>query len=128
MHKRLLLISFLLSIVLILLYQVSEAFWNVRWFDSLMHFLGGLTIGMFSLWVWYASGLFGRYVPTKREVFIAALVFSMLVGIWWEFFEFANGIANPIGSYALDTFADITADLVGAIVAGIWGAKKHFYE
>lgn len=93
-----------------------------------MHLLGGLTVGMFSLWVWYASGLFGRHVPTRREVFVAALIFSMLAGVWWEFFEYANGIANPIGSYALDTFSDLLADFAGGVIAGIWGANTKYYE
>lgn len=67
-------------------------------------------------------------MPTRREVFVAAVIFAMLAGVWWEFFEFANGIANPIGSYALDTFSDLLSDFVGAVVAGVWGMKKHFYE
>lgn len=128
MNRRLLLISFLLAVVLLFLFQIAEAFWNVRWFDNLMHFLGGLTIGMFGLWVWYLSGIFGRATPSKREAFVTALIFSMLAGIGWEFFELAHGIANPIGSYALDTFNDMTADLVGAVVAGVWGARRHFYH
>ncbi|MDB5194576.1 MAG: seg [Parcubacteria group bacterium] len=126
--SRLLFLSFLFFIILIAFYFVSAAFWDMRWFDSSMHFLGGLSIGLFSLWVWFVSGLFGRNTPSKKEVFVAALVFSMLAGIWWEFFEFANGIARPIGSYPLDTFNDVLADFIGGIVAGVWGGLRSFYE
>ncbi len=126
--RHLLLTSFLLCIVLIFLYQASPAFWNVRWFDSLMHFLGGLSVGMFSLWVWFASGLFGRGTPTKKEVFVAALIFAMLAGIWWEGLDYAYGMADPIGSYPMDTFNDLLADFFGGIIAGIWGARRSFYE
>lgn len=127
-RRRLLIISFLIALIFIFLYQVSDAFWGMRWFDSLMHFTGGLLVGMFMLWVWFVSGVFGRSTPSKKEAMIAAVSFAMLAGIWWEFFEFAYGIARPIGSYPLDTFHDVLADFVGGIVAGFWGARRHFYE
>jgi hypothetical protein len=126
--RRLLIAAFLFAVILIFLYQVSDAFWGIRWFDSLMHFLGGLTIGTFSLWVWFISGLFGRKTPSKKEAFVAALIFAMLAGVWWEFFEYAYGIAHPIGSYALDTFHDCLADFVGGMAAGLLGAHRSFYE
>lgn len=99
----------------------------MRWFDSLMHFLGGLSAGLFSLWVWYVSGLLGREVPTRKQVFITTLIWVMIVGVGWEFFEYVNGIANPIGNYALDTFNDLVADFVGAVVAGLWAGSHKFY-
>lgn len=92
-----------------------------------MHFLGGLSVGLFSLWVWFVSGLFGKEVPTKKTAFVTALSCALLVGGWWEFFEYAHGIANPIGNYALDTFNDVCADIVGGVLAGIWGARGKFY-
>jgi hypothetical protein len=127
-NRRLLLTAFLVFIFLILMYKFEAAFWNMRWFDSGMHFLGGLGIGLFSLWVWYVSGLFGKNVPTRKEAFVTALIFSMLAGTWWEFFEIANGIAHPIGSYALDTFNDMLADFFGGMVAGFYGMKRSLYE
>lgn len=127
-NRRLLLLSFLLAILLIFLYQISEAFWGIRWFDSVMHFLGGLLIGTFSLWVWFLSGLFGRNTPSKKGAFVAAVIFAMIAGIWWEYFEIAFGIAHPIGSYMLDTFHDMLADFAGAIAAGLLGGRKSFYE
>jgi len=126
--NRLLIASFVSAMVLIFLYQASPAFWGVRWFDSLMHFIGGFTVAFIGLWAWFASGLFGRLVPSKKEAFVAAVVFALLAGIWWEFFEYAYGIARPIGSYPLDTFHDVLADFLGGIVAGIVGARKKLYE
>jgi hypothetical protein len=127
-NRRLLFVSFIVFIFLILMYKFEAAFWNLRWFDSGMHFLGGLGIGLFSLWVWFVSGLFGNNAPSKKEAFAAAVFFAMLAGIWWEFFEFANDIAHPIGSYALDTFNDVLADFVGGIVAGFYGLRRNLYE
>ncbi len=127
-NRRLLFVSFIVFIFLILMYKFEAAFWNERWFDSLMHFMGGLGVGLFSLWVWFVSSLFGKNVPTKKEAFVTAVIFAMFAGIWWEFFEFANGIAHPIGSYALDTFNDLLADFVGGIIAGLYGLKRSLYE
>jgi VanZ family protein len=127
-HSSLLYTGFSTLIVLAGLYKITAAFWNVRWFDSAMHFLGALSIGLLALWVWYSSGLFGLATPSKREAFVAAVIFAMLVGLWWEYFEYAHGIANPIGNYRLDTWNDVLADFVGAMVAGIWGGARKFYE
>ena len=52
----------------------------------------------------------------------------MIVGVGWEIFEYANHIANPIGSYQLDTTFDLVSDFVGALVAGRIGSAKHYYE
>lgn len=119
--------AFGVLIILGFLFIFASSFWDMRWFDSLMHFLGGLSSGLFALWVWYSSGLFGKDSPTRKEVFITAVFWVMFVGIGWEFFEYVNGIANPIGNYALDTFNDVSADFIGAVVAGIWAGSAAFY-
>ena len=131
MKKSLLFISFFVLILLGVMHYVGEKlylYWDMRWFDSLAHFLGGLSMGFICLWVWYVSGLFGKGTPNKKQAFLVSLIGGMLIGIGWEFFEFANGIAHPIGSYALDTFNDVLADFVGSATAGIIGAQKAFYE
>jgi hypothetical protein len=125
--NRLLYYAFAVLIILGLLFSVSGSFWDMRWFDSLMHFLGGLSAGLFAVWVWYVSGLFGWDVPTKKQVFITALFWAMFVGVGWEFFEYVNGMANPIGSYALDTFNDVFADFIGGVVAGLFAGRTNFY-
>jgi hypothetical protein len=85
-------------------------------------------MGFLSLWIWYSSGLFGKNAPNKKQAFLVSLISAMVIGLGWEFFEFAHGIANPIGSYALDTLHDLISDFGGAVIAGIIGAQKSFYE
>lgn len=114
--------------VLHFLGQTFYFYWDLRWYDNLAHFLGGLSMGFMCLWIWYASGLFGKSAPNKKQAFLVALIAGMVIGLGWEFFEFANGVANPIGSYALDTFNDLISDFVGTVVAGIIGARTYFYE
>lgn len=131
MKRSLLFISFGILVLLGVMHYLGQTFyfyWDMRWYDSLAHFLGGLSMGFICLWLWYASGLFGKSTPNKKQAFIVSLIGGMLIGIGWEFFEFANGIAHPIGSYALDTFNDLLADFAGSAVAGMIGAKHTFYE
>jgi hypothetical protein len=131
MKKSLLFISFGLLFVLGILHYIGSVFylyWTMRWFDNVAHFLGGASMGFLFLWIWYDSGLFGRSTPSKKSVFIVSLLSAMIAGFGWEFFEFANGIANPIGSYALDTFNDLLMDFIGGAFAGIIGASRKFYE
>lgn len=93
-----------------------------------MHYLGGLAMGFLFLWVWYASGLFGRSTPSKREAFAGAFISMLIIAAGWEFFEYAYDIANPMGSYAVDTFQDVMFGLLGASTAGVIGRVRRFYE
>lgn len=109
--------------------RVFYFYWDVRWFDSLAHFLGGLAMGLIFLWVWFVSGLFGRSTPSKREAFVTSILAAMIIGLGWEFFEYAHGIANPVGgNYPLDTFHDLLADFWGGAVAGFVGRNHKRYE
>jgi len=103
-------------------------YWNSFWFDALMHFLGGLAMGLLFLWLWFASGFFEKSLPTKREAMVAALTFAMLIGIGWEVFEYVYGIAVPVGAnYPVDTFHDLVFDFVGGVGAGLLGQIKSLY-
>lgn len=128
---RLLLLAFALIFIMGLLHIVGSFFywyWNSFWFDALMHLLGGASVALFGIWVWYVSGLFEVSIPTKRSAMIAALVFALGIGIAWEFFEFVYGIANPVGgNYPVDTFHDVAFDFVGGVAAGIIVRIKSLY-
>ena len=94
-----------------------------------MHALGALMISLLFLWLWFVSGLFGKSTPSKREAMVNAIVVVILVGLGWELFEYAYDIATPIGgNYALDTFRDLLADFIGAVVGGFIGRLKVWYE
>lgn len=85
-------------------------------------------MGMLSLWFLFRSGIFEISVPNKREVFFYTLVCTILIGIGWEVFEFAHGIAVPVGgNYSLDTYNDLLFDFLGGIVAGLIGRIKSLY-
>ena len=105
-------------------------YWVYPWFDNVSHFLGGLSLGTFALYMWYGSGIFGRTTPSKREAFATAFVFVLIIGLGWEVFEYVYGIAGPsIGqTYAQDTFTDVFSDICGAALAGLIGGWHTWYE
>lgn len=116
--QKLLFISFVLIIMLGALHLLAGAFyfyWTVWWFDTFMHFLGGLSIGLFLLWLF----------KIKREWTVLVLIFA--VGAGWEAFEHIFGIANPsLGeTYLEDTTFDLIADLFGAFIAAFFVRKKR---
>lgn len=131
MKKSLLYTAFGSLLLLGVLHMMGSYFyfyWTMRWFDDVAHFLGGLSVGFFSLWVLFVSGIFGKHQPTKRQIFFSSIICGMFVGIGWEIFEYVYHIANPIGSYQVDTTFDLLADFVGAAVAGWIGSARTYYE
>jgi hypothetical protein len=131
MRKSLLYMGFGVLMLLGAFHVIAQTFylyWDMRWFDSFVHFLGGLSMGLVFLWIWFASGVFSRSTPSKKEAFLTALIAGMVIGVGWEVFEYAHGIANPIGNYTLDTFHDLLADFLGAGLAGVIGRNHKLYE
>lgn len=132
MNRKLLILTFISVIVVGVLHQVGSMFylyWNIVWFDGLVHYIGALSVGFLFLWVWYVSGLFGRSTPSRKEVMLVALVSVMIIALGWEYFEYVYGIAVPAGvNYVLDTFHDILFDFLGAITVGLVGRVSSFYE
>jgi hypothetical protein len=131
MRNKLLWLSFVAIVTLGILHAIGSVFylyWQSFWFDGLAHFLGGFSMGVFFLWGWFASGMFETSVPSKREAFLAAVLFALFVGISWEFFEYVYGIAVPAGvNYGIDTFHDVCFDFLGGIAAGFLGRIKSLY-
>jgi len=131
MRNKILLISFFLVLttgVLHIVGSINHLYWNSFWFDGLMHFLGGASVGILSLWFLFQSGAFEISLPNSREVFFYVIVSTVLIGIGWEVFEFAYGIAVPVGgNYPLDTYHDLVFDFLGGIVVSLIGRIKSLY-
>lgn len=131
MKPRLLFISFFLIALLGALHFIASEFyfyWTISWFDTMMHFLGGISLGLFSLWVAYSAGLFKK-MPLSRSAIIVTAFFSVLIiGVGWEIFEKMNGLTQSTEGYRLDTIHDLLADMAGALVAGFIGGCSKLYE
>ena len=92
----------------------------VWYFDMIMHFSGGLWVGLTAIWL-----LFGQKSYLDLSFILKILSSVLLIGICWELFEiiFYNYIAqNPFN--ILDTVSDLFFDLVGGLFAILYFGKR----
>ena len=122
MRKNVLIfILFLAGLVAILNYVAIDNFlyWRFWWFDILMHFLGGLLIGLMSLWAYFYSDFFKNSKVEKNILIIISLISVWFIGVGWEIFEILIEPEYFKEGYILDTILDLVMDTLGAIVAGL---------
>jgi hypothetical protein len=127
--------SAFLVLVIVALLHFSAMYTNwyllYWWFDVLMHFLGGLWVGLSTIWLFYDSGFFShnfsnnsRFSFEKSRHTLALITFASLlaVGLGWELFEYSLGLTyiGPWETYPMDTITDIAMDLLGAYVGLLW--------
>lgn len=79
-------------------------YWEFPWFDTLMHFIGGLAVGTFGV------AFLGSWRPW---LFLAGMVG---IALGWELFELVIN-AEREANFAFDTALDILMDAVGMSVA-----------
>src|SRR3989344_5622067 len=66
MHTRFFYIVFSLLLIVAMLHSAAiyfSLYWIYRWFDMPMHFLGGLLVGLSSLWLLFFAG----YIRKKQK-------------------------------------------------------------
>ncbi|MBX9765133.1 hypothetical protein K2X83_00650 [Patescibacteria group bacterium] len=114
-----LLVIFSLVALLGVLQQLAFAhflYWKYAWYDIMMHFLGGVVVGAVYLWI-------VRYeLPAslkKYESFTFVFLFSLVVGILWEIFEYFVGIDSEFSRSVriFDTALDLLMDVSGATLS-----------
>src|SRR3989344_2305697 len=110
--------------ILAVAHLIAEAlylYWTLWWFDYLTHFLGGFSLGFFSFYVFYESGLFGGRISLSKSILFSFILVMLLGGVW-EVFEYANGLTQSAEEYSLDVVHDFLSDALGAITA-LWLSK-----
>lgn len=91
------------------------------WFDILMHFLGGLWVGVAALW--FTRQYILRRALTPRLALCVTLASIAAVAVGWEFFELWAGV--PITpNYAKDTALDLSAGVLGALAGYAYVMKN----
>jgi len=106
---------------------VFSLYWSIVWFDILMHFLGGLFIGLLALYLFFTSGLI-KYPCTHKIVVFSVVVGSVLVvGLTWELWELFVGLSDVLSDQG-DTVLDLILDIFGAVVAYMYGVKRVWLE
>jgi len=119
MKKQLLIFNIGLVFLIAVLNKIALNFflyWRFWWFDILMHFLGGLWVGIIILWLYYYSGYIKRPIESKKYVFWLSVISVIIVGLGWEIFEFIIEV-DFSNNYVGDTLLDLIMDTIGAVVA-----------
>lgn len=105
-------------------------YWIFRWFDIVTHFLGGVWVGIATVWFWHFSGYLNKmHMPDKRTVFVA-LLGGLLIGLVWEMYEYVIWIWTGEGlplNYVADTRLDLVMDLLGSL-AGFVVLKQFLFK
>ncbi|MGM0482314.1 MAG: hypothetical protein ACQEP6_00415 [Patescibacteria group bacterium] len=106
-------IGILFLIVFHLLAIFFYLYWFYWWLDTLVHFLGGFSLGLLAMWV-------DRKLTPYREIYFEEHFFRVflavfIISVFWEVFEVIVGYTDPsLGSlFWAGTLADITAGLLG---------------
>src|SRR3989344_6095465 len=101
--------------------EITSAYFTYLWIDIPMHFVGGAWVAAFGYYFIYRSKWAGRNkVSIPAWVAVIGLIgFTSIVGIFWEFFEFAFDyfVASRVSGIAMaqlgieDTMADLFFDM-----------------
>lgn len=120
LQERVLKTLFVLIWTLALIHMTAEYFhlyFLIWWFDIFTHFLGGVWVGLSTIWIWYFSGYIGKVrIPGKR-VLLTALLGGFAIGLVWEGYEYIIWMWSGAGlpkNYIGDTSLDLVMDVVGS--------------
>ena len=103
-------------------------YFSIWYFDILMHFLGGIWLGLFFLWFFSIKNLSSLKWLLNFDGFqfvYQTVLFVLFIGVLWEFFEFytINYISQESFNVS-DTISDIFFDLAGAFTAIFYFLRK----
>lgn len=129
-ENKILRILFVLVWIIALIHVAAEYYawyWTFRWFDIPMHILGGIWLGLATLWLCnQARYAWCKFLCIVNRTFLTAIVGGVCVGLVWEIYEFCiwqyTGFAHS-QDYALDTVLDLVNVVVGAVI-GAWAYQR----
>lgn len=107
--------------------QAFSWYYQYWWFDDLMHFTGGFFVALFALYLYFHSDYITPRHNNSWFTILYALGAGAVVGVFWEFFEFAidlytgrtfNGI-TVVNQRVGDTMSDLFFDMFGAVTASL---------
>ncbi|MEK9177375.1 MAG: hypothetical protein AAB923_03700 [Patescibacteria group bacterium] len=90
-------------------------YWRFHWFDLPVHFLGGLLVGL--SFTWLLAYEFVAATRRTRARFVLVMAAVLIVGLLWEYFEYAIGVTKGQAGYWQDTAGDIVMDILGGATA-----------
>ncbi len=122
MNAKKFLIRLLLLILSIFLlnYLAMSFYWysSIWYFDMIMHFLGGIWLGLAFIWLF-------KIEKISFKLILKIILGVLLISILWEVFEIIldkNITGNSFNT--LDTISDISFDLAGGFFAVLYFLRK----
>lgn len=117
--------SILLFILAVLFFASVKFYldWFYWWYDMVLHFLGGVVVGMFSLV--FLKEFFGLDHWTNKKIIVLTFLITLLIGLLWEIFELVVGTTSFADGriYFTDTVSDLILDVVGGLFGVLCGFK-----
>lgn len=123
MNKKSLLkhLVFLMFFIFIADFLAHKFFWYslIWYFDMIMHFLGGLWVGLFFIYV----VSFKKSISYGINIFLNIIIATLIIGLLWELYEYYLNIVSGTDFILADTISDLLFDLFGSIVAILYFLK-----
>lgn len=116
-------LTYLIFLILFLNVLAHRFYWysSIWYFDMVMHFLGGLWLGLALVWIF----------PPKEfsyGLFVRLILGVFCIGVAWEVFEIVVHIfTDQMPFNILDTFSDICFDLAGGIFSFLYFFKRILF-
>ncbi len=120
-------LSFFVGVVVFFLNKIAHTFflfWTLDRFDSFLHLIGGISVGIFftviaDIYITSWSNL----TPKKQshKFLMVAILSSLIVGLIWEFYEYTAGLTNYSHKFFKLTMLDSSSDILMDLIGGIFG-------
>jgi len=119
LRKKILYSAFALVILVYILHVVALKFyfyWQLPWFDSPMHFLGGIFTGLIVLYVYMLTKGQENILEIKENTLMNLILITIaIVGIVWEVWEYSFGLSFTRGNDFFGTIEDLYVGVIGAL-------------
>jgi uncharacterized membrane protein len=120
--------SILILVILITLHAVGSfysLYWHFFWYDTLIHIVSGLWVGLVILWLASRLGQINSLIEYRAKSFLIAFVSAILIGVVWEILENLAQITSVYtDGYSFDTAMDLLADGFGGVLSYLYFIKK----
>ena len=112
---------FLMFFIFIVYLLNLKFFWDslLWYFDMGVHFLSGLWVGMFFLYVLSTK----NPILLSLKSFLKITLLVLIIGILWELFQYIMNIISTTPFDPVDSTSDVIFDLLGSALSFFYYAK-----
>lgn len=114
-------------LVLHIVAGIYHLYWSIYEFDSAVHFLGGASLSLFFLWLYFFSEYFHPRDRSISKFLLVSVLGAMFVGVSWEIYEliFKQTMVQK-ADYDYDLMIDLTMDLLGAVTSSFYAYIREY--